>query len=230
MERTNEIPALSRFARPAAAALCLAALLGAIPAYAADAVMEEPPAAPMDVPPVASWAGAYAGIQLGYGFAGRTETDGANGVPGETVNTDGFIGGSFAGAQNQSGSIVYGAEGDVNYSGLRGDDGGVESRSGVDGSLRARLGYSVTPDVLVYGTGGVAAQKLRVEQGGEEDSKGMVGYTVGAGTDIKLTNNVFGRVEYRYTDFGSKEFDLGSGSQDVDSKNHRIMVGVGFGF
>ena len=37
----------------------------------------------------------------------------------------------------------------------------------------------------------------------------MLGWTAGVGTDIKLTDNVFGRVEYRYTDFGSKNFTTG---------------------
>ena len=56
-----------KFGRPAAAALGLLALLGTIPAYAADAVMEEPPApaAPMEEPPLNTWTGAYAGVSLG---------------------------------------------------------------------------------------------------------------------------------------------------------------------
>ncbi len=38
--------------------------------------------------------------------------------------------------------------------------------------------------------------------------KKLAVYTVGAGVDYAFTNNIFGRVEYRYTDFGSKTFDL----------------------
>ena len=64
-----------RFSRPAAA-LGLMALLGAVPAYAADAVVEEAPApaAPMEEPPVNTWSGPYAGITLGYGFSGTMTT------------------------------------------------------------------------------------------------------------------------------------------------------------
>jgi outer membrane immunogenic protein len=59
----------------------------------------------------------------------------------------------------------------------------------------------------------------------------MVGYTVGAGTDVKLTEQVFARAEYRYTDFGSEEFNLpGVGTAEFDSTNHRVMLGVGMKF
>ena len=39
----------------------------------------------------------------------------------------------------------------------------------------------------------------------------MLGWTAGAGVDVKVTEQVFGRVEYRYTDFGSDDFNTGSG-------------------
>lgn len=230
--KTKRTAALKR-ARPVAAAFGLVALLGVVPANAADVIMEEAPAAPavpMEEAPVASWAGAYAGLQLGYGFAGHTQTDGAGGVSGQDVHTDGIVGGAFAGIQGQTANIVYGVEADIGYSGIEGKDDGVRSEGGVEGSLRARLGYSITPDVLIYGTAGGAAEKLEVSQGGNTDDKALLGYTVGAGTDVKITENVFGRIEYRYTDFGSREFDLGSGSQDVDASNHRVMFGVGMGF
>ena len=42
--------------------------------------------------------------------------------------------------------------------------------------------------------------------------------------------NVFGRVEYRYTDFGSGDFNTGSGPQSVEFKENRINFGVGMKF
>ncbi|TIW30667.1 MAG: porin family protein, partial [Mesorhizobium sp.] len=47
------------------------------------------------------------------------------------------------------------------------------------------------------------------------------------GTDIKITDNVFGRVEYRYTDFGDKDFD---GIGKVKSTDNRVTFGVGMKF
>ncbi len=214
-----------RLARPAAA-LGLLALLGAVPAYAADVVEQapEPPAAPMETPPLNTWSGPYAGVTLGYGFAGKTST--ATG----DIDTDGFIGGGFAGYNFQSGMFVYGAEGDVNYSDLSGDNGVTSARSGIDGSLRARMGVAVTDDILLYGTAGGAAQRLKISDPAGSDSQAMLGWTAGAGVDVKLTEQVFGRVEYRYTDFGSQDFNTGSGSQSVDTSSNRVSVGLGMKF
>ncbi|ODT29986.1 MAG: hypothetical protein ABS35_07470 [Kaistia sp. SCN 65-12] len=213
-----------KLARPLAAALGLIAFAG-VPAFAADVVMEEPPApAPIAELPVASWAGPYAGINLGYGFSGRTKLPGV----GTNIKTDGFVGGGFVGYNWQADDFVYGLEGDLGYNGVKGSSGGLKSKSGLEGSLRARLGYSVTPEILLYGTAGGAGKNVKISDSVASQSKGMFGWTAGVGTDIKITDNVFGRVEYRYTDYGSKTFDT-FGSKVKDSDN-RVTFGVGMKF
>jgi outer membrane immunogenic protein len=218
-----------KFARPTAVALGLAALLGTLPAHAADAVMEVPeaPAAPMVEPPLNTWTGPYAGVTLGYAFAGDTNAD----TPfNNEIGTDGFLLGGFAGYNYQMGNFVAGGEADIGYSWEEGSNAGLTSESGVEGSLRARLGYVVSPNILLYATAGGAAKDLEVSGGGFSDSNTMIGWTAGGGADIMVTDNVFGRVEYRYTDFGSDTFDLGASSADVEDKNHRINFGLGMKF
>ena len=207
---------------PLAVALGLFALGGT--AFAADVVQEEPPApAPIAELPVASWAGPYAGLSAGYGFSGHADVK--NGGP--DVKTKGFVGGVFGGYQWQQENFVYGAEADLGYNGVKGSSGGVETKGGVEGSLRARLGYAVTPEILLYGTGGGALRNQKVETATSSDSNTQLGWTAGVGTDIKITDNVFGRVEYRYTDFGSKDFD---GVGKVKSTDNRVTFGVGMKF
>lgn len=207
---------------PLAAALGLFAFGGT--AFAADVVSEEPPApAPVAELPVASWAGPYAGINLGYGFGGHVK------APGVDAKTKGFIGGVFGGYNWQQDNFVYGAEADLGYNGTKGSDNGLSAKTGIEGSLRARLGYAVTPEILLYGTGGLAAKDQKIDDSvtGVNDNKAMLGWTAGAGTDIKITDNVFGRVEYRYTDYGSKNFgDTGK----VKSSDNRVTFGVGMKF
>ena len=209
------------FARPLAVALGLFALGGT--AYAADVVQEEPPApAPVAELPVAYWAGPYVGLCAGYGFGGHANVDG-----GPNIKTKGFVGGVFGGYQWQQENFVYGAEADLGYNGVKGSSAGVEAKGGLEGSLRARLGYAISPEILLYGTGGLAAKNQKIDDGVTSDSKAMVGWTAGVGTDIKITDNVFGRVEYRYSDYGSKTFDnVGS----VKSKDNRVTFGVGMKF
>lgn len=215
-----------KFSRPVAAALGLAALAGVTTANAADVIMEEPPApaAPMEEPPLATWAGPYAGVTLGYGFSGNTD------VSGLEIETDGVLGSAFIGSNYQFGNIVAGVEADIGYSDVNGSNGGFESQSGVEGSLRARLGYVVTPDILLYATAGGAAQDLEVSSAAGSDSNTMLGWTAGGGADVKVTENVFVRGEYRYTDFGSDDFNVGGVTHEVDSTDHRVQLGVGLKF
>jgi outer membrane immunogenic protein len=220
--------AKTKFARPVAAAIGMTALMGISAALAADVVNEVPaPAVPMDVAPVASWSGAYGGVTAGYGFAGRSEDE----TVGNEIDTDGFVGGGFVGYNHDTGTgIVAGVEGDLGYNGVEGDNAGTRVKGGVEGSARARLGYTLTPDMLGYVTAGGAATHMSVEEGGVEDSATQLGWTAGVGTDVKLTEKVFGRVEYRYTDYGSETFNTGSGPRDVDAKDHRVQLGVGMQF
>lgn len=214
--------------RSVAVAAGLAAMLGAGTAYAADVVYEEPPApaAPLETAPLASWAGPYAGIVTGYGF-GNTATGAAGGT---ITGASGWMFGGFAGYNWQSGSFVYGLEGDVGYNGSNGGNGTTYFRNGLEGSLRARFGVAATDNVLLYATAGAAGSQQQIFDGAGAASGGAWGWTAGVGTDIKMTENVFGRIEYRYTDLGNVTLDTGSGPQTINSQGHRVTVGLGIKF
>ncbi len=215
-------------ARSTVGALALLTVMGVSAAHAADVVDEVPaPAMPMEEPPVASWGGAYAGATLGYGFSGEARDK----TVGNTIETDGWLGGGFAGYNYDTGTgIVAGVEADLGYSGVRGSNAGTEVKSGMDGSLRARLGYAMTPEILVYGTAGGAGKRVSVTEGGVKDSATALGWTAGAGTEVKVTENMFVRGEYRYSDYGTDNFVTGSGARSVDSSDHKVQFGVGFHF
>ena len=84
----------------------------------------------MEVPPVNTWSGPYAGVTLGYGFAGRTRADEPFGIR-TTSNTDGFLGNGFVGAQLENNGFVYGIEGDAGYGGYKGNNAGLEFEVGL---------------------------------------------------------------------------------------------------
>lgn len=75
----------------------------------------------------------------------------------------------------------------------------------------ARLGYVVADKVLVYGKVGYANWK-------QTTTAELEGLRVGGGIEAKLRGPVYGKIEYRYTDF-----DAGVGQ-------HGGLVGVGVRF
>lgn len=204
-----------------------AALLGVVAAQAADVIYQEPPAPqPIMTPePISSWSGGYVGVTGGYGFLGRMNNTNAG-----TIGTSGWMFGGFAGIQGQSGRFVFGGEADVGYNGAFGQSGGTATRAGIEGSLRGRMGVAASDTVLIYGTAGLAATQARIYDAAGQASGAQLGYTVGAGTDVKFTEKLFGRVEYRWTDNFARTYDTGSGAQSVDYNNHRVTVGLGVKF
>jgi len=193
---------------------------------AADAVFEAPPAPPAPVisEPISTWEGGYAGLSLGYGFSGDADVAGVG-----TADTDGFVGNVFGGWNWQSGSFVYGIEGDIGYNGMEGSVAGYNVEHGIDGTLRARLGVAATDNVLLYATAGGAGGRVEVTNpAGGSSTETLWGWTAGAGTDVKFTEQAFGRLEYRYTDLGDEAFASVPGN--VSSTSHKVLVGVGMKF
>jgi len=193
-------------------------------AHAADAV-DQIPEAPMavdNVAPVGNWGGAYVGGTASYD-AGRFHNGG-------DYNARAFGGGIYGGYNWQSGQIVYGAEGDINYNAIDGRAApGVDGKQGVNGSIRGRVGYDMNP-FLLYGTAGLAASNNKLDDGTSSDKKTALGYTVGAGVEAMVTNNITARVEYRYTDYQKKSFDLDSGRISRGFDDHSVKVGIGMKF
>ncbi|MEN0106883.1 MAG: outer membrane beta-barrel protein [Pseudomonas sp.] len=88
-----------------------------------------------------------------------------------------------------------------------------------DASLRGRLGFLLTPSVLLYGTGGVAITRMNTTgycsndfpilcgaPTKTDDSKTLVGWTAGFGAETQITGNLLARAEYQYSDYGSESF------------------------
>jgi len=194
----------------------------------ADAV-NDIPAAPYvnDVAPSFSWEGFYAGGSAGYGWnrvksttfgvTTKHEFDG--------VRFSGFAGYNFEVAP----SVVLGVEGDLGYA--WGDKTIVTSKvsAGLNGSARLRAGYAIDR-ALIYTAGGYTATDSEVDAPFGKDSKVLHGWTVGAGIDYAFTDNLFGRVEYRYNDFGKATYRTGAISSVGDVNEHLVKVGLGVKF
>ena len=190
-------------------------------AHAADAIDEVPqaPAAEYSEPVVKNWSGAYVG---GTATWQKGKFNGQGQDRGHALG-----GGVYGGYNMQSGQIVYGAEADLNYSGIDNTSAGFTAKQGANGSIRGRVGVDLNP-VLVYGTGGIAASNVEVTSLTGKDDATMLGWTAGAGVEAFVTDNVTARVEYRYSDYGKKDFRgaaVRSGFED-----HSLRVGMGVKF
>ena len=205
-------------------------------AYAADAV-DQIPAAPVAVEEVQAftWSGPYVGIHGGYAWSDSSfDVSGGAGI--FDADLDGGLLGAFVGYNHQfSNNFVVGIEADVEHNWNEEDFafGGADARTEWQGSVRARLGYAFD-QTLLYATGGWAGARGEVSVPGFGSEEEMLnGYTVGAGVEHAFTDNIFARVEYRYTDFSEKTFDFGGaggGTIDADVDQHTIRVGLGVKF
>lgn len=200
--------------------------LSATTAMAADAI-SEPPAPPVaeDVAPAFTWSGPYFGIQGGAGWL-----DGKFSALGATAsdNFDGGRLGGFAGYQHQfANNFVLGLEGDVSYDWNDNEYLGLlKVGTDVGGSVRVRAGYAID-NALLYATGGWAVTRGYAKVAGVKETETFNGYTLGAGVDYAFTNNIFARVEYRFTDYSKKTF---LNVLDTDLKQNAVTVGLGVKF
>ncbi len=166
-------------------------------------------------------------------------------------NLNGLIGGAQAGYNWQAGNWVAGVEADIQMSGQGATPtyvcpGAICNPSIVDldapvtasfiqghkldsfGTLRGRVGTTITPDVIAYATGGLAVGSIRTTVnlsgvGFDADGNPDVvsapfsvlaikpGWTVGAGLEGRLFGNVTGKVEYLYMDFGTVSTSVTNG-------------------
>lgn len=193
-------------------------------AMAADAIVPYEEPAPAPIVSVYDWTGVYVGVQGGYVW---TNLDMPGGVGDEDFN--GPTLGIHAGANWQNGNIVFGVEGDINYTWNSNEylGGAVEIGTDWAGSLRGRLGYALDR-TLLYGTAGLAFTNGYIDGAGFDESETFVGWTAGVGVEHAFTDNWSARIEYRYSDYGSEDFGLGLG--DFDLTEHALRVGVSFKF
>jgi outer membrane immunogenic protein len=236
----------------AGAAFCLAA---SGLAFAADMPLKAPPPPPA---PVWSWTGFYVGGELGGEWADTTWTTTSFIVPNTPTFVDASSPRNFDPSSVRAGGYVgynwqlasqwvAGVEADLAYAnrtvttaGIPGCSIGCEFPSGPgvdtssvkmgwDAGIRAGLGYLVTPNLLAYGTGGVAWQDIQTSatcQYSDADPLCFgfpgnpfktvtnkvirTGGTIGGGLETRVSGNWLVRGEYRYSYFGtwSNQFNL----------------------
>ena len=186
----------------------------------------------------APWTGFYVGVNGGYSFQNNIRaTDNADGSITKLNGSSGYIVGGQIGYDHQIQSIVIGVSADLDYSSAKktfhpaGSSVNYRATTSSDyvGSLRARFGYLLTPDLLGYLTVGGAMNhiKLKDTESGSQ-SKGYYGYVVGAGLEYRVTKNISSFAEYRY--YGYQEKNLSTFAAKSKPDNSEIRIGLNYRF
>ena len=203
------------------------------------------------------WAGVYLGSDGGYGWSTSKGTlTSAPGAPLAPYSSavSGPLAGLFIGGNYQFNQLVIGVEGDWQWSNLIGNNQTL-APLGVSGafpggpftisttvkdytSIHGRLGLAFDR-FFVFGTGGWAwgnpltsyaliGSAPFMTQGGSAS-----GWSAGLGLDYAITNTVFARIEYRYTNLSAPGF-VGGATNSADVTNrvpiNDLRAGIAYKF
>jgi outer membrane immunogenic protein len=205
----------------------LAMTLGATSAMAADIsqrrmVTKEP------IYAAYNWTGAYVGINGGGGWG---KSDSASPFSSGSYRTSGGLIGGTLGYNWQMGQTVFGIEGDIDWSNIRGSatcgvGTSCETRNNWLSTARGRLGYAMDR-VMPYVTGGLAVGDIKHSVAGIGSSDTTkAGWTIGGGLEAAIPNSrLTAKIEYLYVDLGRGASVLGS-----DAKLNANVVRAGLNY
>ena len=191
----------------------------------------------------APWTGFYAGVNGGYTFQNTaTTTDLTTNNPKTSFGGgNGFIVGAQVGYDHQIQSTVIGIAADIDYDATSKSHHPSWAASPLyqlkvsnewTGTVRGRLGYLVSQDLLLYATGGLAVgrKQLKDNENGvpPSQSKTHLGLVVGGGLEYRITKNISSFVEYRYYNYQSLNYAKKEVKSSAD--NSEIRIGINYRF
>jgi outer membrane immunogenic protein len=192
-----------------------------------------------------NWTGCYVGVNAGGGASGSnftTTVDSGTHLtdPGDlaavsasgsnSINDSSFMGGGQLGCSLQTGSLVFGIEGDADYFRTSpnvtttgtlstGETYAVTNTVTTNGFATLRPRFGIASDrTFVFLTGGAAFTRATFTQGYTDTSGGagsssmstsLVGWTAGAGVEYAWTDHWSLKGEYLFASFPTKSFVTG---------------------
>jgi outer membrane immunogenic protein len=182
-----------------------------------------PPPLIEEAPPLVS-PNLFAGWWIGGTIGGGTGTFDFS-QSNSSIDASGMLGGVTGGYNWQTGAFVFGVEGDALASGIGGSQhfaGGANiAKPDMDAmlNLRARVGVTVTPQVLLFVTAGGTWADFDLPvtgPGGASGNGSAWGWNVGGGAEVAFNPNWSARFDYQFTDFDPVRESYPGGSLKFD--------------
>jgi outer membrane immunogenic protein len=206
-------------------------------------------------PAVYDWTGIYLGGHIGGGLLTDSVSENIATAPtllsSGSLRPAGVIGGAQVGANYEFAPWVVGIEGSWTDSAINGNtligttnpatpQERFTSQAQWFAALTGRAGYAAN-DWLFYAKAGGAWMRVRYTEdlltpGGatamtQVFTDNRSGFTVGAGIEFGLVENLSGKVEYDFYDFGSKNYNFNTITPvSVKSDVHTLTVGLNYRF
>jgi len=212
---------------------------------------------PVPAAPVDSWSGWYGGVQVGYN-SGKSSVEAIDLNANFTfsyLNPDpkGSEAGLYAGYNWLFGNgVLLGLEGGINVSGAKDsvvNSGGntnfdFQLEESVETYLGTKVGMVLRDTYMPYLIGGASYVQLRGRwyykpnpgstpwEAWQHDS--VWGWFVGAGVEVKVSESIHLRAQYRYIDYREADFYQSSGGYSYEEKTdyeaHKIELGLTYRF
>lgn len=193
----------------------------------------------------AAFTGPRVGAVLGYdGTRPGSSVD--SDIAGDDQTAHGLLYGGDVGYDFAVGGVVIGAEAELTGSTARVNNSPIDPndfgfgrvKAGRDIYAGARVGFRVSPNMMVYAKGGYTNARfdLTASDGVTETGRNfnLDGYRVGAGVERALGPNTYAKLEYRYSNYDNARLEFARGSAtdnfSIDTDRHQVAAGVGFRF
>jgi outer membrane immunogenic protein len=126
---------------------------------------------------------------------------------------DGFVIGVF-------GDYAFGElDGDIDFD----DNATIDNQWAVGG----RIGFVRSCCTMWYVNAGYTQADLEADDAGGDLDETLEGYFVGGGVEQQIRDNLFLKLEYRFSDYDDVRFDS---DEDLDTDVHSIRLGVNWKF
>lgn len=213
----------------ALASVAAIALGGA--AFAADLAAPVAPVAAAPAP--TNWDGAYLGANIGYGWGHSDHSDIVTTV-GDFDMNGWLVGGQIGYNFHLTDGVVLGVQGDIDWTNITGTYSlgpTITDTINWEGAVTAHLGFD-GGQFMPYILGGVVvANSTRTSSiGAASESQNHTGWTVGAGVEGMLADNISAFVEYRYNNFGTATYSTLASSPGVTLTDSEVRGGLNFHF